>query len=241
MTTKLSNPQYAASVYGTSSVINFNVTKQGLTDQLLNIVVAHERKELEELRSSLVKETSDNKIILKQLEDALLRELAASTGSMLDNSDLVRTLDETKCKAVEVAQKIVKAKEAAVEVEVSREAYLPVASCGAALFFVMVSLSNVSPMYEYSLDSFLKVFLLSLRYSKPDQVVPKRLVKISDYLKYAVYSHVCAGLFDKHKLVFAFQLAVQLSDSPVDQSLVTFFAKARTLGDIFLFSGKRFA
>lgn len=50
----------------------------------------------------LIQETSRNKKLLKELEDSLLRELATSTGNMLDNEDLIQTLDETKEKATEV-------------------------------------------------------------------------------------------------------------------------------------------
>lgn len=46
--------------------------------------------------------TSDNKKLLKDLEDSLLRELATSTGNMLDNTELISTLEETKTKADEV-------------------------------------------------------------------------------------------------------------------------------------------
>ena len=45
---------------------------------------------------------SDNKRLLKDLEDTLLRELATSQGNMLDNVELVQTLEDTKTKAVEV-------------------------------------------------------------------------------------------------------------------------------------------
>lgn len=61
-----------------------------------------ERRELEEQREHLIQETSDNKNLLKDLEDSLLRELTSSTGNMLDNLDLVQTLEETKSKATEV-------------------------------------------------------------------------------------------------------------------------------------------
>ena len=46
--------------------------------------------------------SSENKRLLKDLEDTLLRELAQSTGNMLDNHELVLTLEETKTKAMEV-------------------------------------------------------------------------------------------------------------------------------------------
>jgi dynein heavy chain, axonemal len=48
---------------------------------------------------------SVNKKLLKDLEDALLRELANSTGNMLDNVELISTLEETKSKADEVNEK----------------------------------------------------------------------------------------------------------------------------------------
>ena len=74
----------------------------GLEDQLLSVIVGHEKKELEEDRERLIQETSINKKLLKDLEDTLLRELATSSGNMLDNAELVQTLEETKTKASEV-------------------------------------------------------------------------------------------------------------------------------------------
>lgn len=79
-----------------------SVTLKGLEDQLLSVLVAYERRELEEQREHLIQETSENKNLLKDLEDSLLRELATSTGNMLDNVELVHTLEETKSKATEV-------------------------------------------------------------------------------------------------------------------------------------------
>ena len=50
--------------------------RQGLEDQLLSVVVGSERRDLEEQRENLISETSQNKRLLKDLEDALLRELS---------------------------------------------------------------------------------------------------------------------------------------------------------------------
>ena len=41
-------------------VINYTVTKEGLRDQLLNVVVNHEREEIEKQRQQLIQEMSDN-------------------------------------------------------------------------------------------------------------------------------------------------------------------------------------
>ena len=62
----------------------------------------NERADLEERREELIAETFENKHLLSQLEDALLRELTTCTGNMLDNQDLIDTLENTKTKATEV-------------------------------------------------------------------------------------------------------------------------------------------
>ena len=58
---------------------------QGLADQLLNVVVTHERPDLQEARDSLVQQMSSNKALLKKLEDSLLTNLSTATGNILDN------------------------------------------------------------------------------------------------------------------------------------------------------------
>lgn len=232
LTSRLANPTYSPKVFGSAMIINYSVTFKGLSDQLLNVVVGHERKELEEQRERLISEMSTNKGLLKDLEDTLLRELASSTGLMLDNVELIRTLEETKSKATEIAQKLVLANHTSAEVEISRDAYRPAAKCGAVLFFVMAELSTINPMYEYSLGAFLEVFVSSLHKSKPDPVLSKRLTKIMDTLKYAVYNYSCTGLFEKHKLMFSFQMTIKLMEAEglIDGVELNFFLK----GDISL-------
>ena len=151
---------------------------------------------------------------------------------MLDNIELIRTLEETKSKATEIAQKLVLANQTSAEVEGSRDAYRPVAKCGACLFFVLTELSTVNPMYEYSLNAYLEVFISSLHKSKPDSSVLKRLTKITDTLKYAVYNYACTGLFEKHKLMFSFQMTIKLMEleNSIDPTELNFFLK----GDVSL-------
>jgi hypothetical protein len=48
--------------------------------------------------------------MIVQLEDTLLRELSSSSGNILDNEDLIATLDETKTKAEEIKGKLEQSK-----------------------------------------------------------------------------------------------------------------------------------
>uniref|UniRef100_A0A8D0HBM0 Dynein axonemal heavy chain 10 n=1 Tax=Sphenodon punctatus TaxID=8508 RepID=A0A8D0HBM0_SPHPU len=227
LNTKLANPKYSPSVFGKAMVINYTVTLKGLEDQLLSVIVGYERRELEEQREHLIQETSENKNLLKDLEDSLLRELATSTGNMLDNVDLVHTLEETKAKATEVSEKLKLAEKTAVDIDKLRDGYRPASKRGAILFFVLSEMALVNTMYQYSLAAFLDVFGFSLRKSMPDTILPKRLRNIMDTLTFNVYNYGCTGLFERHKLLFSFNMTIKIeqADGRVPQEELDFFLK----------------
>ncbi|XP_068013204.1 dynein axonemal heavy chain 10, partial [Melanerpes formicivorus] len=227
LNTKLSNPKYSPSVFGKAVVINYTVTLKGLEDQLLSVITGFERKELEEQREHLIQETSDNKNLLKDLEDSLLRELTSSTGNMLDNLDLVHTLEETKSKATEVIEKLSLAEKTAEDIDRLRDGYRPAARRGAILFSVLAEMAVVNMMYQYSLVSFLEVFGLSLRKSMPSSDLLSRLQNIMNALTFDTYNYGCTGLFEKHKLLFSFSMTIRIeqADGRVPQEELEFFLK----------------
>ncbi|TWW60421.1 Dynein heavy chain 10, axonemal [Takifugu flavidus] len=227
LNTKLANPKYSPSVFGKSMVINYTVTLNGLEDQLLSVIMGFEKKELEEQRERLIQETSDNKKLLKSLADSLLRELATSTGNMLDNTELVDTLEETKSKATEVFEKLKLAQKTAVDIDQLRDGYRPAAKRGAILFFVLTEMALVNSMYQFSLASYLEVFDFSLRKSLPDPVLSQRLSNIMSTLTYSVYNYGCTGLFERHKLLFSFNMTIKIEQAleRVPQEELEFFIK----------------
>jgi dynein heavy chain len=125
-----------------------------------------------------------------------------SSDLILENQDLIDTLENTKAKAVDISLKLEESKKTAVEIEVSRAEYRPSAKRGSIVFFVLASLSVISNMYENSLGSFLGVFNLTLQKSQPDAIVSSRVKNIIEHLTLSVYDFTCTGLFEKHKLMF---------------------------------------
>jgi len=103
LTTKIGNPKYTPEIFGKTMVINFSVTMSGLMKQLLGDIVQYEKPEEEELRKNLIIETSQNKATLSNLEDVLLSELSKETTvPLVDNIELIDTLNETKTKTLEI-------------------------------------------------------------------------------------------------------------------------------------------
>lgn len=141
---------------------------------------------------------------LAELEASLLATLSSATGNILDNAELIQTLEDAKGKSVEIAEKLAVAKVTSEEIEEVRVKYIPVAERGAILFFVMAGLSAISGMYEYSLAAFLTVFNQSLGNAKRDSLLASRLRNIIDTLTTDVYNYTCLGLFEKHKLLLSF-------------------------------------
>jgi len=75
MTTKLRNPHYLPEVSTKVTILNFMITFEGLSDQLLGIVVAKEEPELETQKEQLVIESAKYKDKLLEIENQILKTL----------------------------------------------------------------------------------------------------------------------------------------------------------------------
>ena len=125
-----------------------------------------ERADLAEQKAKLVEEVLELSGMLKELEDTLLYELANSTGNILDNTDLIETLEKTKTKAVRSRSS---RRRRHLRRSTSRcAAYRPVAKRGSILFFVMSLLSTLNNMYELSLALY-SCLPQSLERAEPDR------------------------------------------------------------------------
>ena len=60
------------------TLINFMITPEGLQDQMLGILAAEEKPELEEKKNKLIVESANNKKQLKEIEDKILKVLSSS-------------------------------------------------------------------------------------------------------------------------------------------------------------------
>ena len=60
------------------TLLNFMITLLGLEDQLLGIVAAKEKPELEDTKNKLILESAKNRRQLKEIEDKILEVLSTS-------------------------------------------------------------------------------------------------------------------------------------------------------------------
>ncbi|GIY28883.1 cytoplasmic dynein 2 heavy chain 1 [Caerostris darwini] len=103
LVTKYSEIELPPNFYAVVSTVNFSTTKAGLTGQLLATVLQREKPELELKRTDLLRKEEEMKLQLTQLEESLLQELASARGNVLENEELVASLNKTKSSSNEIA------------------------------------------------------------------------------------------------------------------------------------------
>ena len=127
------------------TLLNFMITPEGLEDQLLGIVVAKERPELEEEKSRLVLEAAENKRQLKEVEDRILHTLSASEGNILDDPEAIEVLAQAKIIGDDVSAKQVIADATNKRIDQTRESYKSAAFRSSILFFSIAAMANIDP------------------------------------------------------------------------------------------------
>jgi len=81
------------------------ITQEGLQDQLLGIVVARDRPELEDEKNVLIVQSANNKRQLRDIEDKILEILSTSEGNILDDETAIKILNSSKNVANEIGLK----------------------------------------------------------------------------------------------------------------------------------------
>lgn len=227
LTCRLPNPRLAPETFAKLIVIDFTVTPSGLEDQLLGVLVLKEKKDLEERGRKLVEDVASYRCRVAQLESDLLKRLSTSSVNLLEDAQLVEVLALTKSTALEVAAKIATAAEARVAINAACEEYRPAAHRAMLLYFLMVDFGGVNTMYQTSLAQFTALYEASIDEAARPLTPAHRALAIVDHFTAAFFEYTQRGLFERHKPIFAFLMAVRvgISGGQVDGTELATFLK----------------
>ena len=206
MATRNTVPNIPPDAKAIISTVNFTTTMSGLTGQLLATALQHEKPELEERKSSLLKKEEEHKIQISKLEDFLLEQLASSSGNILENKELLASLNETKDKSANIAESLKESVALQENLEKEGNVYLPLAEFASQMFFTITDLSKLNNMYRISLASFLGLYQRILKEAAHGEG-EKRIGSFKRALQTKVFNYISRSLFKSDRLTFAVHLA----------------------------------
>jgi dynein heavy chain len=218
ISTKLPKPHYLPEICVSLTLVNFTVTEDGMEDQMLNFVVEKEDPQTEKMRKECIETINNSNKKRREIESTILELLYGSSKStdkdtnILDNQELIQTLEISKQKSMEMETQLIKTAEAEEIIKKKRQIYRNVSIHVAHIFFTISDLCNIEPVYQYSLNWYKDIFNMAILQTQSQVITDKtkRLDILKENFTSLLYDKVCMSLFEKDKLVFSFLLNMKI-------------------------------
>ena len=221
LSTRDPSAQFAPDVCSRTTFVNFTVTQSSLKTQTLNDVLKSERPDVDERRSNLVKMQGEFTQRLRRLERMLLQALNESRGNILDDENVIQTLETLKNEAADITTKASETEGVMTEVNSIMNTYDIVARSCSAIFAVLEQLYHVHHFYQFSLQYFVDIFeaVLSMARDSAEREPKRRIDSMLRDLFRKTYHETSASLLQRDRLTLAVLLA-QAAPFPMDKTLL---------------------
>lgn len=194
---------------------------------MLNQLIKIEFPDLAQQKDEIVESNAKNAKITYDLENKILHTLSAAKEIMdlLADDVLIDILDESAAVSKEIAEQKLISDVAEKQIDETREKFRNVAFRASILFFCIVDLAEIDPMYQYSLQWFARLFGAGVKNSEKGDTDDERIANLKSYFTLSLYQNVCRSLFEAHKLLFSFLLCVKIlfGNNEIDISEWRFF------------------
>ncbi|KAI9836369.1 MAG: hypothetical protein M1819_001398 [Sarea resinae] len=222
LSTRDPSATFPPDVCSRTTFVNFTVTQSSLQTQSLNDVLKFERPDVDERRSNLIKLQGEFKVHLRQLEKRLLQALNESRGNILDDDNVIETLETLKREAAEISTKMSETEGVMTEVDNITLQYNIIARSCSAIFAVLEQLHHLNHFYQFSLRYFLDIFESVLHGNKRLAAETNHNARIEIIIRdlfVTTYQRTSLSLLQSDRLTLAMLLA-QAAPYKMDKSLV---------------------
>ncbi|KAF2861004.1 hypothetical protein K470DRAFT_257348 [Piedraia hortae CBS 480.64] len=221
LSTRDPSVHFAPDVCSRTTFVNFTVTQNSLKAQTLNEVLKSERPDVDERRANLVKMQGEFTQRLRRLERMLLQALNESRGNILDDENVIQTLETLKNEAADITAKAAETEGVMTEVNTIMATYDTIARSCSAIFAVLEQLYHVNHFYQFSLQYFVRVFegvLASARQINEKEPRARIDFMVRELFR-KTYAETAVSLLQRDRLVLAVLLA-QASPFAMDKGLI---------------------
>ena len=210
LTTRDPSAKFAPDICSRTTFANFTVTQSSLQTQALNDVLKSERPEVDKRRMNLVKLQGEFTTNLRRLEKRLLQALNDSHGNILDDDNVIQTLETLKHEAADINTKMRESEGVMAEVESITVEYSAIAQACSSVYATLDTLHHINHSYRYSLKYFMDIFNTVLHQSKAlasetNHVARGRIILREIFVE--TYRRTSLSILQKDKVTLAMLLA----------------------------------
>ena len=246
LTSRQQDMNISSTLFLKTNVVNFQVTYEGLMDQLLSDVIWLEKQELEKSYNQINTSMNRDKENLAICEERILTLLdRPSEYTILDDEELLTTLEMSKLQSEEIQRNLNEGVILEAKILTSRGVYKEIAALGSSLYFTIKGLILLQPIYYYSLEAFKKSYKSAfiLKDFKEENQLEKRLQGLKKQIMSIVYEKTSYGVFYEHKRVFGLMMIMDLNrrKGVIPDTLWELFIKGKspqTSSDSYLMKNK---
>jgi len=195
--------------------VNFCVTSSSLEAQCKNKILKVEAPEMEQKRMEQLLLQGEYKVQLRKFEDELLDSLTkASGGNILENVEILNTLERVKKNAREMQKKADETEEVLLKIQETSDQYTPFSRACSMIYFSLETMPQLHFLYQFSLEYFLDIVNYILRTNDHPELIGLvegdkmgRLIGLIKALHRVVFIRSKRSLLAKDSILLATRLA----------------------------------
>lgn len=202
--TRVSSVSVTPFVASRTTVLNFSITSGNLENQILNITLEHYQPEIYSKRNACIALQSEYQIRLLGLRKQLLSMLNAVSGTILDNDEVIESLEVLESESADIDQKMEEADTIMTSVEDIRFQHSDIAQHSKNIFDNLMAISKTNSFYNFSLESFIYIFKKVLLTSD----VSSEISSFISSIYHEVFEYISPTLRLLDKISFAIMMAI---------------------------------
>ncbi|CCF59102.1 hypothetical protein KAFR_0G00690 [Kazachstania africana CBS 2517] len=129
-------------------LINFSINKGSIEMQTIRAVLHEERPDVQQKREELFRLNGEYRVSLQNLEVKLLKELNNSEGNILENDELINTLENLKLESSEIEKKLRETENVIINFNALVEQYAVLGKHSVLLFSILEYLGTKHWFYD---------------------------------------------------------------------------------------------